>query len=1216
MSNQVKYALVLILTGILLIWLGERMPEGEELNISKLQAHTKAVLRQKEEVAQLALNKLADFQQKSLSTAEFFGTDFKLKGITLMVFDHDTLNYWSDNSVAVEPTWKNAGIAAGLIKLKNGWYQALINQGKQGTRLVALILIKQEFAYQNSYLQNGFQIDFGIPDGVRLIKTKNGFELSGDAIKEPKNLMAGSYLSLLGLIFLMVGVFIGFFGNKLLPAWVKVSLLGTILLGVRFAIGWLKVPKGLFTLGLFQPQLYSTMPQWGMESLGLVLLNTLFILAFFLALTRLTHGLAKEIKFEPKALAAIVIMLVTFSLAYVINIFLVNLIENSKISFNINSILALTAFSYWGLLIIALLQLAFYLAVNVAVGLIMELQLTFKTALLSLIIATVVFLLTFHFFGVNEWIFIAKPLTIGGVLFLFKNRTPRLYPFTELIAIVFLFSVYSAYTLIKDSNEQEVRSRINLADGLASDEDAVTENLFADLDEEIRTDTILPALLKHPNKNATAFEKHLRQEYFSGYWDKYKIKLSVFDSICQPLLKSSITRVETNDYYEDLLLNDGTETSVKDLFFMKKNHGKMVYLAKIPLYKHLNDSISMLHANPFATLFVEMDAQLLVEENGFPELLLDRKVNLNEELSNYSYAKYKNGILNSQYGKYKYSRFIDHNQYVPKKIQFEESDGYSHLFFASNGNSLIILSKPLPTLLDTVTSFSYLFGFFSIIALLTVVAQQAINGKLFKQNSFQYRIQFFLVLIVLLSLAFFGLGTVFYIRQQFETKNRERISEKINSAAAELESALGDELKFNNDRTDYTVFLLRKLSSIFTTDANVFDLDGTVYASSQPKLFEEGVMSKKMDPLAFKEMMVKGKTQFVHEENVGSLRYLSAYVPLKGKNGELIAFLNLPYFSKQTELEKEISGFLMALINIYVLLFALSILLAIVISGYITRPLRLIQDKLSKIQLGGKNEPIDWKERDEIGNLIKEYNRMIEELAHSAELLAKSERETAWREMAKQVAHEIKNPLTPMRLSIQHLERMWSDKSPDIDNQLPRISKMLVDQIDTLTSIADAFSNFASMPKVNATAFDLKELVENTVDLFRKSSSTQFTFNGGIEGECLIRADREQLLRVLNNIIKNALQAIPLENEGEITIGLSLTNTNPSYYCISIRDNGIGMNEETKEKIFTPNFTTKTTGMGLGLAMCKNIIESNQGNISFETQLGVGTVFYVYLPLS
>ena len=154
------------------------------------------------------------------------------------------------------------------------------------------------------------------------------------------------------------------------------------------------------------------------------------------------------------------------------------------------------------------------------------------------------------------------------------------------------------------------------------------------------------------------------------------------------------------------------------------------------------------------------------------------------------------------------------------------------------------------------------------------------------------------------------------------------------------------------------------------------------------------------------------------------------------------------------------------------------------------------------------------------------------------------------------------------------------------------------------------------MPKVNATAFDLKELVENTVNLFRKSSSTKFTFNASIEGECLIRADREQLLRVLNNIIKNALQAIPMEKEGEITIGLSLTNTDPSYYCISIRDNGIGMNEETKEKIFMPNFTTKTTGMGLGLAMCKNIIESNHGNISFETQLGVGTVFYVYLPLS
>ena len=208
-------------------------------------------------------------------------------------------------------------------------------------------------------------------------------------------------------------------------------------------------------------------------------------------------------------------------------------------------------------------------------------------------------------------------------------------------------------------------------------------------------------------------------------------------------------------------------------------------------------------------------------------------------------------------------------------------------------------------------------------------------------------------------------------------------------------------------------------------------------------------------------MAINQQTSFIHDEQIGRLEYISVYIPFKNKDGKLLAYVSLPYFAKQTELEKEISAFLVALINIYVLLFALSVIMAIIISNYVTRPLKLIQDKLSKIQLGKTNEPIEWEEDDEIGNLVKEYNRMINELSNSAELLARSERESAWREMAKQVAHEIKNPLTPMKLSVQHLQRMWNDQSPDMDQKLDRITQTLIEQIDTLSSIATEFSNFA-----------------------------------------------------------------------------------------------------------------------------------------------------------
>lgn len=354
-----------------------------------------------------------------------------------------------------------------------------------------------------------------------------------------------------------------------------------------------------------------------------------------------------------------------------------------------------------------------------------------------------------------------------------------------------------------------------------------------------------------------------------------------------------------------------------------------------------------------------------------------------------------------------------------------------------------------------------------------------------------------------------------------------------------------------------------------------------------------------------------GKTEFIHDERIGRLEYLSVYIPFKNKNGELLAYLNLPYFAKQSELEKEISGFLVALINIYVLLFALSIVLAILISNYVTKPLKLIQDKLSKIKLGKTNELIEWQEKDEIGNLVSEYNRMIVELSNSAELLAKSERESAWREMAKQVAHEIKNPLTPMKLSVQHLQRTWNDRAPDMDEKIDRITKTIIEQIDTLSTIATEFSNFAKMPKANLEKIDLTQIIHTSIHLFNENETIEIVFNTPSIDAAFVLADKEQLLRVFNNLFKNAIQSIPENRNGKIDVVLKKHN---EKYLISISDNGSGINATIIDKIFTPNFTTKTGGMGLGLAMVKSMVESSGGKIWFKTEMDKGTTFYVELP--
>jgi nitrogen fixation/metabolism regulation signal transduction histidine kinase len=316
-----------------------------------------------------------------------------------------------------------------------------------------------------------------------------------------------------------------------------------------------------------------------------------------------------------------------------------------------------------------------------------------------------------------------------------------------------------------------------------------------------------------------------------------------------------------------------------------------------------------------------------------------------------------------------------------------------------------------------------------------------------------------------------------------------------------------------------------------------------------------------------------------------------------------MGYLNIPYFAKQTDLENEISTLLVTLINIYVFLTVISLLVTLFIANRITGPLQMLQLKLANITLGKKNEPIEWNNNDEIGNLIIEYNRMILELGESAERLAKSERESAWREMAKQVAHEIKNPLTPLRLNAQLIQRAYDEKSPQFDEKFKKFTNMLIEQVDTLSQIASEFSNFAVMPKPKLFPVKLSEVIQNAVTLFRTTTSSEIIFNNHTQNDW-IEADKEQLLRVFNNLIKNALQAIADINLHE----------EDKQLLVQVIDNGVGMNEEQKKMIFVPNFTTKTGGMGLGLAMVKNILETMQVSISFTSVEHEGTTFEMRFP--
>ena len=281
--------------------------------------------------------------------------------------------------------------------------------------------------------------------------------------------------------------------------------------------------------------------------------------------------------------------------------------------------------------------------------------------------------------------------------------------------------------------------------------------------------------------------------------------------------------------------------------------------------------------------------------------------------------------------------------------------------------------------------------------------------------------------------------------------------------------------------------ILQKFARVFFTDINMYDKDGYLLATSRPKVFNIGLLSEQMNPTAYKHIELLKQSEFVHHESIGELNFSSAYKPFYNSKGELTAYINLQHFGQQREFENQIQKFLVAIINVFILLLAISIILAIFISNWLTSPLRILQESFASVKFGKHNEQISYDREDEIGSLVKDYNQKLEELEFAAQQLARSERELAWREMAKQVAHEIKNPLTPMKLSVQQLLRVYDPEDPKSGDKLKKVANSIVEQIDALTKIANEFSTFAKMPNPSEERVELMSLITGVKEVFEGS---------------------------------------------------------------------------------------------------------------------------------
>lgn len=1163
-----------------------------------------------------------DFSENAL--VNLLEPRYEREGLAYFVYMPDSLLFWSHNAVPIDDAWQNLG-SKGLLQLQNGWY-FYHTKALDDIHLAVFAKIKSSFKYQNRYLVNDFQSDFPVAENIFFVsdKMEDGFPVVDQAGNFVLSLVlrreSGLYQTRLWLwvtsiilaiasIVLVVYFLYRYYSRVFRQGDRRLAIIAFPLLMILFRIFlFLTGLPSVFNQGeLFSPALYATSAL--LPSLGDLLLHVLFIniIAYFLFSHLWEFRKARLSPGQVYATGFLVLASIMTLCFLAINI-IKGLVIDSRLNLDVNFMFSLDMFSLIGFLIICVIFFSFYFLGMVLYRLLSHLFKDRKDFRLVFFISLVFFLafdLLLGGFNLLVWM-----LFFAGILVfeLERNQPLSRIGLTPLVIALFLFSVISTFALYRFNTIKDQEKRKTFALKLASEQDPVAEYLFLEIEEALYNDNQLKNLVLKDPYNTPLIYQYLQHHYFYDFWGKYNLQVTV----CQPnevihILPGNYDMV-CSLYFEDYIRTLGKPTISNNFFYLDNNTGRNSYIAMIPVSgSETGAPESLLH------IYLEFDAKFVARDMGFPELLIDDKVDINRELANYSYANYKDGRFINKFGPYIYSSDLMVYGEFNEQFTFFNFDDYQHLVYNKGDDTQVIISRPRQSFLEGIAPFSYLFLiFFVLIIIFSLLASRTELLDWFQLN-FKRRVQVFMIGLVILSVITIGGASTWFMVKIYQDKNLSILTEKSHSVLVEMEHELAGVDQLDELYEYYLSDMLLRLYNVFFTDINVYSPKGALLASSRPRVFDEGLVGSQMNPMAFAQLQTQQKSQFVQTEKIGNLEYLSAYVPLRNNQHKLLAYINLPYFAKQNELRNEISYFMLAFVNINLLLLVFAVFLALFISNHVTQPLQLIRDSISKLQLGKTDHKIHWTRNDEIGQMVKEYNRMIDELAVSAELLARSERESAWREMAKQVAHEIKNPLTPMRLSVQHLEKAWNENDPDWDKRLKRFAKTMVEQIDSLSIIAGEFSDFAKLPSSKNLPINLRDFAPEVLDFYHDLEKVDIDLQlPDGEEPLMVLGDRNQLLRVFNNLVRNAIQAYPRDEMARIQI---ICSTQKDFVKCEVRDFGSGIPDELKPSIFSPNFTTKTGGMGLGLSMVKNIIENNQGEVSFYSEEGSGTTFFFTLPV-
>lgn len=468
-----------------------------------------------------------------------------------------------------------------------------------------------------------------------------------------------------------------------------------------------------------------------------------------------------------------------------------------------------------------------------------------------------------------------------------------------------------------------------------------------------------------------------------------------------------------------------------------------------------------------------------------------------------------------------------------------------------------------------------------------------------------------MIFIVVIASVLIAAVTIYQYNEQSEEYHNNRLERKEEAIKSAISYELNRDTIKEFETTTLPVILEKKLneiSDIHNLDVNIYDLKGNLLRSSYVKDATDTT-----DANLSKDIMVQifknpNNRYVMQKSSADGTKFKSSLSYLNGSWGQPLGIIGVPYLQDNTLQDKELKEFLGRLSMVYVLILFIAIVMAYFLSEYITKSLENVSRRMRQTTIEKTNEKIILdNSSQEITSLVESYNSMIDQIEESAVKLAESERKQAWREMAKQVAHEIKNPLTPMRLTIQSFDRNFDPKDPNIKGKMHDFSESMIQQIDIMSSIASAFSNFAQMPNTNKEELNIVEELKKSLDIFHEP----FIEYHPSKKEIFLKMDKIQLTRIMTNLVTNAIHALKNQEHPKIEIRVS---ENDSFVFIEVEDNGQGIDKKDAKKIFEPKFTTKSSGMGLGLPMVKNIVEAYDGSITFASADNANTIFSVSLP--